>query len=84
MTIMLEVGDIRRFAYVGNFASYCRCVSTQRLSDGRSKGSGNRKKRQMKKTGVDQTKAVVGTNVVSLQEAYHFAMDRWFLLTVAF
>ena len=43
MTIMLEVGDIRRFATVGNFASYCRCVSTQRLSDGKSKGSGNRK-----------------------------------------
>ena len=27
MTIMLEVGDIARFAQVGNFASYCRCVS---------------------------------------------------------
>jgi len=43
MTIMLEVGDIKRFAKVGNFASYCRCVSSQRLSDGKSKGSGNRK-----------------------------------------
>jgi len=43
MTIMLEVGDISRFAKVGNFASYCRCVSSQRLSDGRSKGHGNRK-----------------------------------------
>ena len=43
MTIMLEVGDINRFAKVGNFASYCRCVSSQRLSDGKSKGSGNRK-----------------------------------------
>jgi len=43
MTIMLEVGDIERFAKVGNFASYCRCVSSQRLSDGKSKGSGNRK-----------------------------------------
>jgi len=43
MTIMLEVGDISRFAKVGNFASYCRCVSSQRLSDGKSKGSGNRK-----------------------------------------
>jgi len=42
-TIMLEVGDISRFAKVGNFASYCRCVSSQRLSDGKSKGSGNRK-----------------------------------------
>jgi len=43
MTIMLEVGDISRFAQVGNFASYCRCVSSLRLSDGKSKGHGNRK-----------------------------------------
>jgi transposase len=43
MTIMLEVGDISRFTKVGNFASYCRCVSSQRLSDGKAKGSGNRK-----------------------------------------
>ena len=43
MTIMLEVGDIGRFARVGNFTSYCRCAPTQRLSDGKSKGSGNRK-----------------------------------------
>src|SRR5210317_1921899 len=43
MTIMLEVGDISRFAKVGNFASYCRCVSSQRLSAGKSKGQGNRK-----------------------------------------
>ena len=43
MTIMLEVGDISRFAKVGNFASYCRCVAAKRLSDGKSKGHGNRK-----------------------------------------
>jgi len=43
MTIMLEVGDIGRFPEVGDFASYCRCVSSQRLSDGKRKGSGNRK-----------------------------------------
>ena len=43
MTIMLEVGDIARFHQVGNFASYSRCVSSQRLSDGKSKGHGNRK-----------------------------------------
>ena len=43
MTIMLEVGDIGRFAQVGNFASYSRCVSSQRLSDGKTKGHGNRK-----------------------------------------
>jgi len=43
MTIMLEVGDITRFPKVGNFTSYCRCVPSKRLSDGKSKGYGNRK-----------------------------------------
>jgi transposase len=43
MTIMLETGDIGRFAKVGNFTSYCRCVPSRRLSDGKSKGTGNRK-----------------------------------------
>ena len=43
LIIMLEVGDIKRFAKVGNFASYCRCVSSTRLSNGKSKGKGNRK-----------------------------------------
>jgi len=40
---MLEVGDISRFPKVGNFASYARCVPTERLSAGKSKGKGNRK-----------------------------------------
>jgi transposase len=35
MTIMLEVGDIGRFPQVGNLASYCRCVSSNRLSNGK-------------------------------------------------
>ena len=43
MTIMLEVGDIKRFPKVGNFTSYCRCAPSRRFSDGKSKGSGNRK-----------------------------------------
>ena len=43
MTIMLEVGDIGRFAKAGNFTSYCRCAPSRRLSDGKSKGTGNRK-----------------------------------------
>jgi transposase len=25
LTILLETGDIERFAQVGNFTSYCRC-----------------------------------------------------------
>jgi len=43
MTIMLEVGDIGRFPQVGNFASYTRSVSSNRFSNGKSKGHGNRK-----------------------------------------
>jgi len=43
LTIMLEVGDIKRFSKVGNFTSYCRCVPSRRLSDGKIKGYGNRK-----------------------------------------
>lgn len=43
MTIMYEVGDITRFAKVGNFASYCRCVRSQRLSNHKPKGKGNTK-----------------------------------------
>ena len=43
LTIMLEVGEIRRFPEVGNYSSYCRCVRSTRLSNGKSKGEGNRK-----------------------------------------
>ena len=43
LTIMYEVGEIGRFAKVGNFASYCRCVKSERLSNGKHKGSGNTK-----------------------------------------
>ena len=43
LTIMLEVDDINRFAKAGNYASYCRCVTSERLSDEKKKGSGNRK-----------------------------------------
>jgi transposase len=43
LTIMLETGDIRRFATVGNFASYCRCVGSQKISNGKKKGQGNTK-----------------------------------------
>src|SRR6185369_305954 len=43
MTIMLETGEIGRFATVGDFASYCRCVGSQKLSNGKRKGQGNTK-----------------------------------------
>jgi transposase len=43
LTIMLETGPIDRFAKVGNFASYCRKVSTRWLSNDKKKGKGNKK-----------------------------------------
>jgi len=43
LTIMLEVGDIRRFPRVGNYSSYCRCVKAERLSNGKKKDDNNRR-----------------------------------------
>lgn len=43
LTIMLETGEIGRFGKVGQFASYCRCVDSKRMSNHKQKGSGNRK-----------------------------------------
>ena len=42
-TILLETGPITRFPSVGNYASYARCVPTEKLSNGKKKGQGNRK-----------------------------------------
>lgn len=41
--ILLETGDIERFADVGNYASYCRCVGSKHESNGKKKGEGNTK-----------------------------------------
>jgi len=41
MTILLETGPIERFAQVGNYSSYARCVPTDKISNGKSKGKGN-------------------------------------------
>ena len=43
LTIMLETGDIHRFKGPGNYASYSRCVNSDRRSNGKKKGSGNAK-----------------------------------------
>jgi transposase len=43
LTIMLEVGDIGRFAKVGDYSSYSRCVESKRLSNGKKKGENNKK-----------------------------------------
>jgi transposase len=43
MTILLETGPIERFPNVGNYSSYARCVPTDKISNGKSKGKGNTK-----------------------------------------
>lgn len=43
LTIMLETGPINRFNKVGNYASYCRKVSSKWTSNDKSKGKGNKK-----------------------------------------
>jgi transposase len=43
LTMMLETGDIARFPSVGDYASYCRCVGSKKISNGKKKGSGNAK-----------------------------------------
>lgn len=41
LTIALESGDMNRFPSAGDFASYSRCVKSERLSNGKSKGRNN-------------------------------------------
>lgn len=43
MTILMEIGDINRFASAENFASYARTVRSERTSNGKKKGENNRK-----------------------------------------
>ena len=43
MTITMEVGEIKRFAEPGHFASYCRTVAAQRMSNHKKKGENNSK-----------------------------------------
>jgi transposase len=43
LTIMQEVGDINRFPKVSNYSSYCRAVKSEKLSNKKKKGEGNRK-----------------------------------------
>lgn len=43
LTIMLETGEINRFANASHYASYCRAVASKNMSNGKKKGEGNRK-----------------------------------------
>jgi transposase len=40
-TVVLEAGELKRFRNVGHFASYCRCLSSQRISNEKKKGENN-------------------------------------------
>jgi transposase len=42
-TIVLETGHIGRFPTVGQYASYWRCVTSTKISNGKRKGQGNSK-----------------------------------------
>jgi transposase len=41
LTIMLETGDIGRFATAGDYTSYCRCVRATHTSNGKTKSKNN-------------------------------------------
>ena len=43
LTILWEADDMRRFPTGGHVASYCRCVGSQYLSNGKRTGAGNTK-----------------------------------------
>lgn len=43
LTIIMETGNINRFKSASNYASYCRCVPSKRLSNDKVKGKNNRK-----------------------------------------
>ena len=43
LTITLETVDPKRFASPGDYASYCRCVNSRRMSNGKKKGENNGK-----------------------------------------
>jgi transposase len=43
LTILLETGTIERFRQVGQFTSYCRCVGSEKLSNGKRKAGATAK-----------------------------------------
>ena len=47
ITIMLETGDINRFLTVSDYSSYCRCVSSKKVSNGK------KKKKATRRTGIN-------------------------------
>ena len=43
LTVTLETAEVKRFPTAGDYVSYCRCVDSRRLSNGKSKGRNNGK-----------------------------------------
>jgi len=43
LTIAFEAGTLSRFPSTGDYLSYCRCVDSKRLTNGKKKGENNRK-----------------------------------------
>jgi len=37
VTIMLDLGDMSRFPKAGDYSSYCRCVKSERFSNGKKR-----------------------------------------------
>jgi transposase len=70
ITIMLETGNIHRFPSVGNYSSYCRCVSTKRISNGKKKGKGNQKN-------GNRYLAWAYVEAVHFMQQHHLEAKRW-------
>jgi transposase len=43
LTIAFEAGTLSRFPSTGDYLSYCRCVDSKRITNGKKKGENNRK-----------------------------------------
>lgn len=76
LTIMLEVGDIKRFTKVGDYASYCRCVESVRKSNGKKTGEGNRKN-------GNRHLSWAYTEAANFAKRYYPAITRYFIKKAA-
>lgn len=58
LVIMYETGEIGRFASSGNYVSCCRCVRSERLSNGKKKGTQSQMRQRSSRLGVRRGGAV--------------------------
>ena len=71
LTIMLETGPLARFGSAGQYASYCRTVSSCCLSDGKKKGEHNRKN-------GNKYLAWAFVEAANFAQRYNERVKRWF------